>query len=161
MKPPPPIPQENGSVTPRTAAAATAASTALPPSSRMRIAALVASSSTVAAAPPVPVAVGGAVETAALLAVAASATRTPSARSRRIARTLSRTREDRLEVRQDVLEVLAADEARRHHAASVLDRRACVVERDLGARECRSDTSARAVVTVAARTVLGEELITA
>jgi len=32
MKPPPPMPQEKGSVTPSTLAAATAASTALPPS---------------------------------------------------------------------------------------------------------------------------------
>ena len=31
MKPPPPMPHENGSVTPSTAAAATAASTAFPP----------------------------------------------------------------------------------------------------------------------------------
>ena len=59
MKPPPPIPHENGSVTPRTAAAATAASTALPPSRSVSMAACVASVSTVAAAPPVPVAVGG------------------------------------------------------------------------------------------------------
>src|SRR5919198_483486 len=48
MKPPPPIPDENGSVTPRTAAAVTAASTAC-----------FAGVPTVAAAPPVPVAVAG------------------------------------------------------------------------------------------------------
>src|SRR5829696_6917394 len=59
MKPPPPIPQENGSVTPRTAADATAASTAFPPRRRMPTAASVASVSTDAAAPPVPIAVGG------------------------------------------------------------------------------------------------------
>jgi hypothetical protein len=39
MKPPPPMPHENGSVTPSTPAAATAASTALPPSRRVVIAA--------------------------------------------------------------------------------------------------------------------------
>jgi hypothetical protein len=39
MKPPPPIPHENGSVTPSTAAEATAASIALPPRRRMSIAA--------------------------------------------------------------------------------------------------------------------------
>ena len=59
MKPPPPMPAENGSVTPSTAAAVTAASTALPPCRSVSIAASVASVSTVAAAPPVPVDVGG------------------------------------------------------------------------------------------------------
>src|SRR5829696_6853082 len=59
MKPPPPTPHENGSVTPSTAAAATAASIAFPPSARMSIAACEASRSTDAAAPPVPVEVGG------------------------------------------------------------------------------------------------------
>src|SRR5206468_1895887 len=59
MKPPPPTPDENGSVTPSTPAAVTAASTALPPPFRVSIAAWVASVSTVAAAPPVPVAVAG------------------------------------------------------------------------------------------------------
>ena len=58
MKPPPPMPHEYGSVTPRTAAAATAASTALPPLRSVSIAASVPSTSTVAAAPRVPVAVG-------------------------------------------------------------------------------------------------------
>src|SRR5262245_30680661 len=58
MNPPPPIPHENGSVTPSTPAAATAASTAFPPLRSMSIAAWVASRSTVAAAPPVPIAVG-------------------------------------------------------------------------------------------------------
>ena len=58
MKPPPPMPAENGSVTPSTPAAATAASTALPPRRIMSIAACVASRSTVAAAPPEPTAVG-------------------------------------------------------------------------------------------------------
>ena len=58
MKPPPPIPQEKGSVTPSTPAAATAASTALPPERKVWIAARVASVSTVAAAPPRPIAVG-------------------------------------------------------------------------------------------------------
>ena len=42
MNPPPPIPDESGSVTPSTPAAPTAASTALPPRRRIRIAALVA-----------------------------------------------------------------------------------------------------------------------
>src|SRR5437764_4974321 len=59
MKPPPPTPHENGSVTPSTPAAVTAASTALPPFCSVAIAASVASRSTVAAAPPVPVEVGG------------------------------------------------------------------------------------------------------
>src|SRR5438128_1047243 len=59
MKPPPPIPQENGSATPRTPAAVTAASTAFPPRFSTSIAACVASVSTLAAAPPVPVDVGG------------------------------------------------------------------------------------------------------
>ena len=59
MKPPPPMPHENGSVTPSTPAAATAASTALPPLLSVSIAACVASVSTVAAAPPVPIDVGG------------------------------------------------------------------------------------------------------
>jgi hypothetical protein len=59
MKPPPPIPDENGSVTPRTAAEATEASIAFPPRRRMSIAACVAIFSTDAAAPPLPVAVGG------------------------------------------------------------------------------------------------------
>jgi hypothetical protein len=58
MNPPPPIPHENGSVTPRTPAAATAASTALPPLRSALIAARVPSRSTVAAAPPLPIAVG-------------------------------------------------------------------------------------------------------
>ena len=58
MKPPPPMPHENGSVTPRTAAAATAASTALPPLRSVRIAARVPARSTLAAAPPLPTAVG-------------------------------------------------------------------------------------------------------
>ncbi len=57
MKPPPPTPQLNGSVTPSTPAAVTAASTALPPLRRASIAAPVATESTLAAAPPVPVAV--------------------------------------------------------------------------------------------------------
>src|SRR5215203_4132549 len=59
MKPPPPTPHENGSVTPSTAAAATAASTAVPPFFSMSMPACEASRSTVAAAPPVPVDVGG------------------------------------------------------------------------------------------------------
>src|SRR5215204_2775591 len=59
MKPPPPTPHENGSVTPSTAAAATAASIAFPPLARMLIAACEANRSTLAAAPPVPVDVGG------------------------------------------------------------------------------------------------------
>src|SRR2546421_11101354 len=58
MKPPPPIPQENGSTTPSTAAAATAASTALPPSFRTRMPAAVASRLTEATAPPLPTATG-------------------------------------------------------------------------------------------------------
>ncbi len=52
MKPPPPMPAENGSVTPSTAAAITAASTAFAPCLSARIAARVALMSTVAAAPP-------------------------------------------------------------------------------------------------------------
>src|SRR3954447_6161881 len=60
MKPPPPMPQENGSVTPSTAAAVTAASVALPPRRSVSIAAFVARRSTVAAAPRYPVEVGGA-----------------------------------------------------------------------------------------------------
>src|SRR5262245_53287932 len=59
MKPPPPIPHENGSVTPSTPAAVTAASMALPPFFSVSIAACVASVSTDAAAPPVPIDVGG------------------------------------------------------------------------------------------------------
>jgi hypothetical protein len=59
MKPPPPMPHENGSVTPRTPAAATAASTALPPCFSVSIAVCVAILSTLAAAPPVPIEVGG------------------------------------------------------------------------------------------------------
>src|SRR5919204_4213657 len=59
MKPPPPIPHENGSATPRMPAAVTAASTAFPPRFSASIAASVASVSTLAAAPPVPVDVGG------------------------------------------------------------------------------------------------------
>src|SRR2546425_13123315 len=59
MKPPPPRPHENGSVTPSTPAATTAASTALPPAFSSSIAACVASVSTDAAAPPVPNDVGG------------------------------------------------------------------------------------------------------
>src|SRR5215210_554762 len=58
MKPPPPMPQEYGSVTPRAAAVATAASTALPPPLRTCIPTCDASWSTEATAPPVPVAVG-------------------------------------------------------------------------------------------------------
>ena len=58
MKPPPPMPQEYGSVTPSTLAAATAASMALPPERSTSMAAEVARTSTVAAAPPRPVAVG-------------------------------------------------------------------------------------------------------
>ena len=56
MKPPPPIPHENGSTTPSTPAAATAASTALPPRLRVSIAACVASGSMVAAEPAEPTA---------------------------------------------------------------------------------------------------------
>src|SRR3954454_1695094 len=59
MKPPPPTPHENGSVTPSTPAAATAASTALPPAFSVSMAACVANVSTLAAAPPVPMDVGG------------------------------------------------------------------------------------------------------
>ena len=84
MNPPPPIPQENGSVTPRTAAAVTAASTALPSSRSAPIAALVATPSTVVAAPPEPVATGwvtwlkGAADAVPGAASAALATRTAS-----------------------------------------------------------------------------------
>jgi hypothetical protein len=58
MNPPPPMPHEKGSTTPRTPAAATAASTALPPLRRVSIAAWVPRASTVAAPPSVPTAVG-------------------------------------------------------------------------------------------------------
>ena len=57
MNPPPPMPAENGSVTPSTPAAATVASIAFPPLRSVRIAAAVASRSMVAAAPPLPTAV--------------------------------------------------------------------------------------------------------
>ena len=73
MKPPPPIPLENGSVTPSTAAAVTAASTALPPWRSVSIAAWVAWRSTVAAAPPLPVAVAGPVAGCAAAAPEAAA----------------------------------------------------------------------------------------
>src|SRR6266540_4224194 len=58
MKPPPPIPQVYGAVTPIMAEAATAPSTALPPACITWIAADVACASSVAAARPRPVAVG-------------------------------------------------------------------------------------------------------
>ncbi len=58
MNPPPPMPHENGSVTPSTPAAATAASTAFPPRRSVSMAAWVPARSTVAAAPPLPMAVG-------------------------------------------------------------------------------------------------------
>src|SRR5471030_940950 len=58
MKPPPPRPQLNGSVTPNVAAAATVASMALPPLFRMASAAFDAGSLMVATAPPMPVATG-------------------------------------------------------------------------------------------------------
>src|SRR5471030_2562693 len=58
IKPPPPRPQLNGSVTPSVAAAATVASMALPPLFRMASAAFEAGSLMVATAPPVPVATG-------------------------------------------------------------------------------------------------------
>src|SRR5215211_7934563 len=58
MNPPPPMPHEYGSVTPRAAAVATAASTALPPPFRTCIPTWDASWSTEDTAPPVPVAVG-------------------------------------------------------------------------------------------------------
>ena len=58
MNPPPPMPHENGSVTPSTPAAATAASTAFPPWRSVRMAACVPARSTLAAAPPLPTAVG-------------------------------------------------------------------------------------------------------
>ena len=60
MKPPPPMPQLNGSVTPSVAAAATAASMALPPRSRISSPAALAWGLTEAMAPPVPVAVDAA-----------------------------------------------------------------------------------------------------
>src|SRR4029453_14076383 len=58
MNPPPPMPAEYASVTPRVAAAATAASTALPPRRSTSRPAAEASRSTVAIAPPGPVATG-------------------------------------------------------------------------------------------------------
>jgi hypothetical protein len=60
MKPPPPMPQLNGSVTPNVAAAATAASIALPPLFRISSADSDALALMVATAPPVPVATGAA-----------------------------------------------------------------------------------------------------
>src|SRR5215467_5450983 len=58
MKPPPPGPATNGSVTPRVLAAATAASMALPPVFRTWMPALLALNSELDTAPPVPVATG-------------------------------------------------------------------------------------------------------
>src|SRR2546426_11158804 len=84
MKPPPPIPQENGSTTPSTAAAATAASTALPPSLRTRMPAAVASRLTDATAPPLPTATGCLTrlsEAAAIGAVIAPGKRVPIPRN--------------------------------------------------------------------------------
>src|SRR5437764_11785087 len=81
MKPPPPMPQLNGSVTPSVAAAATAASIALPPWLRMAIADCEAFSLMVATAPPVPVETGG-------LAAARGGVRT-MAMDRLLARTLA------------------------------------------------------------------------
>jgi GNAT superfamily N-acetyltransferase len=57
MKPPPPGPATNGTVTPSALAVATAASTALPPRRRTSIPARLAPTSIEATAPPVPVAV--------------------------------------------------------------------------------------------------------
>jgi len=73
MNPPPPMPAEYGSVTPRVAAAATAASTALPPRRSTPMAALEASRSTVATAPPVPVATGRLTARAAVAAAVGAA----------------------------------------------------------------------------------------
>src|SRR5881398_373179 len=85
MKPPPPMPATNGSVTPSTAFAATAASIALPPSRRIWIPARVASGSTLATAPPVPTA------TASFVEGGAAPARTPPATST-VARAASATR---------------------------------------------------------------------
>src|SRR5215213_8596739 len=91
MKPPPPIPHENGSMTPRTAAAVTAASTALPPPRNVSTAACVARVSTVAAAPPVPVAVAGPCgPTSAEAATCEATTTTPASSATAIERTSGR-----------------------------------------------------------------------
>src|SRR5689334_10423108 len=82
MNPPPPIPEENGSVTPRTPAAAIAASTALPPSRSACTAAPVAVASTLDAAPPVPVAVDVSARTGAAAQSAAARVRTTARRRR-------------------------------------------------------------------------------
>jgi len=58
MKPPPPGPATNGSVTPSVEAVATAASMALPPALSTRMPAWLALNSELATAPPVPVATG-------------------------------------------------------------------------------------------------------
>src|SRR4051794_24271830 len=88
MKPPPPTPHENGSVTPRTAAAVTAASTALPPPRIVSTAACVARVSTVAAAPPLPVAVAGPCgPTSAEAAIGGARTTTPATSATAIERT--------------------------------------------------------------------------
>src|SRR6266508_2529799 len=88
MKPPPPSPEEYGSVTPRVAAAATAASTALPPWRSTASPAWEASRSTVEIAPPVPRAVGWLAGEAAR--DRAGATR-PLVRAREMVRAASRT----------------------------------------------------------------------
>ncbi len=80
MKPPPPRPHENGSVTPSTAAAATAASTALPPAFSVSMAAWLARVSTLAAAPPFPIDVGG--PNGATAADAGTPTTSPTTKSR-------------------------------------------------------------------------------
>src|SRR4051812_32230641 len=90
MTPPPPIPAEYGSVTPRAAPATTAASTAFPPLRSTSSAALDASRSTVATAPPVPAAVGclgvgaGRAGAGRATAPAGTASRRPSASSRTV-----------------------------------------------------------------------------
>src|ERR671912_2206503 len=89
MNPPPPMPAEYASVTPRVAAAATAASTALPPSRSTSRPAAEASRSTVAIAPPVPVATGCLVSSRPPLAGAAGAV---AARNRAARRAASRAR---------------------------------------------------------------------
>ena len=93
MKPPPPMPAEKGSVTPRTPAAATAASTAFPPRLSTSTAAAVASTSTVAAAPPRPIAVGSLTGSGERLCFAVAAAGTASSA------TASATASGRLEIR--------------------------------------------------------------
>src|SRR5579872_1031978 len=81
MKPPPPGPATNGTLTPIALPVATAASIALPPRFRTSIPACVAYRSIEATAPPVPTDTADEVRAAAAGAIATSRTRTTAARS--------------------------------------------------------------------------------